>query len=75
MQELGHFPYRVMRAIESLGDMATGRNIHHKLEEELKMKINPGQMYVTLDKLAGPKYIEARELLSPIRFKVTSDGQ
>ena len=76
MQELGHFAYRVIRAIQELSDRATGPNIHCKLEKNLGLRLNVGQMYLTLDQLAREECIEAREeAMGPISFKVTLEGE
>ncbi len=73
METIGHFDYRALRAVETLGNNATGENIHKQLVEDLEITVNPGQMYLALDRLLKSKLISGHSQ-KPTRFTLSPEA-
>ena len=71
--QLGHFDYRVVRAIEALASEATSFKMLDRLEKELEMSVNPGHMFRVLDNLCKAKFVQATSN-QPVLFALTPKG-
>ena len=60
VKPIGDFQFLFLRSVLKLGKNAFGSAIQERIEKILNVRVNPGQIYTTADKLIADGYLESR---------------